>query len=105
VLRLIAIASVKIMAVTFYIAGYLAGFADGQSTVSLDCAPPTVGEALNALWQKHLGLRDRVLTDTGEVRPHVNVFVGNRSIKWESGLETGLNGNEEISILPAVSGG
>ncbi|PYQ13487.1 MAG: hypothetical protein DMH00_04285 [Acidobacteria bacterium] len=39
------------------------------------------------------------------MRPHVNLFVGNESIRYTGGLSTPLTGDCEISILPAVSGG
>lgn len=93
------------MSVTFYIAGYLSAFAGGQSTIELGYTPRTVGEALDELWNRHIGLRDRVLTELGDVRPHVNIFVGNNSIGRKSGLSTTLQEGTEIFILPAVSGG
>src|SRR5262249_25486117 len=64
-----------------------------------------VGDALAALWALHPGVRDRVVTEQGEVRPHVNVFVGVESIRFTGGLETPLRDGAEISIVPAVSGG
>lgn len=48
---------------------------------------------------------DRVLTEQGEVRPHVNVFVGEESIRYTGGLATPLTDGAEIAIVPAVSGG
>jgi molybdopterin converting factor small subunit len=64
-----------------------------------------VGEALEALWKVHPELKDRVLTEQGEVRPHVNVFVGDESVRHTGSLKTPLPGACEIAILPAVSGG
>ncbi len=51
------------------------------------------------------GVRDRVVTEQGQVRPHVNVFVGDESIRFTGGLSTPLSDGAEISIVPAVSGG
>jgi molybdopterin synthase sulfur carrier subunit len=93
------------MAVTFYIAGYLSSFAEGNSSIVMNESPSTVGEALTALWTRHVGLRDRIVTESGEIRPHVNIFVGSRSVKRESGLQTTVEEGDEISILAAVSGG
>ena len=47
----------------------------------------------------------RVLTELGEVRQHVNVFVDGESIRDLGGLATPVGGNAEIFILPALSGG
>ncbi len=48
---------------------------------------------------------DRVVDERGEMRPHVNVFVGVEAIRWTGGLATALPDGAEISIVPAVSGG
>ena len=93
------------MPVVFHIPGYLRGFTGGENRVSMDGSYATVGEALAALWSRHPGVRDRVVTELGEVRTHVNVFVGTESIRYTGGLETPLPEGSEVSIVPAVSGG
>jgi molybdopterin synthase sulfur carrier subunit len=93
------------MAVTFMIPGYLRAFTGGAGRVALDGRPTTVGEALARLWALHPGVRDRVVTEQGEVRPHVNVFVGHDSIRHTGGLGTPVSEGAEIWIVPAVSGG
>ena len=93
------------MAVLVHLPGYVREFTGGLSRVTLAGAPGTVGEALDALWALHPGVRARVVTEQGEVRQHVNVFVGSESIRFTGGLGTPLAGDAEISIVPAVSGG
>lgn len=93
------------MGVVVHIPGYLRQFTDGRDRVVLDTAPATVGDALAALWDAHPGVRDRIVTEAGAVRPHVNVFVGDESIRYTGGLATPLEDRAEISIIPAVSGG
>lgn len=93
------------MAVTFHIPGPLLPLTGGQGTVVLDASPATVGEALSALTSSYPGVASRVMTEEGRVRPHVNVFVGRESIRFTGGLETPLHEGDEISIIPAVSGG
>ena len=93
------------MPVVFSIPSYLRPFAEGRSRVELEGSPATVSEALEALWTLHPGLRDRVVTEQGEIRPHINVFVGDESIRFAGGLATPLPEESEISILPAISGG
>jgi len=46
-----------------------------------------------------------VLTEQGQLRRHVNVFVGDESIAFMQGLETRVEDGETITIVPAVSGG
>jgi len=91
--------------VTFQIAGYLTDFTGGDAEIKLDVAPATVRDGLNELWSRHAGLRDRVLTEQGEVRQHVNVFVNSQMVRRNEVLDKQLDGNAEICIMPAVSGG
>jgi len=88
-----------------HIPAYLAGFAGGQRSLQLASSPATVSEAFDALWQMHPALRDRVLDERGEVRQHINVFVGEESIRFTNGLGTPVPDKSEILIVPAVSGG
>jgi sulfur-carrier protein len=93
------------MGVAFMIPGYLRQYTGGAARIETDASPATVGEALERLWALQPGVRDRVVTEQGEVRPHVNVFVGSESIRFTGGLETPVRDGEEIWIVPAVSGG
>jgi molybdopterin converting factor small subunit len=91
--------------ITFQISGYLTEFTGGRAEISVDGTAPTVGEALQKLWSVHAGLRDRVLTEQGYVRPHINVFVNSEVIRREQALQARISGDTEICIMPAVSGG
>ena len=66
---------------------------------------PRVRDALQALWTLYPGLRDRLVTEQGQIREHLNVFVANEDVRYTGGLATPLPPNSEISIVPAVSGG
>ena len=91
--------------VTYQIAGYLTEFTGGEAEMKLDITPPTVGEALNELWSRHVGLRDRVLTEQGQVRQHVNIFVNSNVVRRDQVLDLSIDGTADICIMPAVSGG
>jgi sulfur-carrier protein len=93
------------MAVTVVIPGPLLPLTDGRARVSLEAGPATVADVLAELWRRHPGLRDRVLTEQGHVRPHVNVFVGDESIRYLGGLAAEVPDGAVLTILPAVSGG
>ena len=64
----------------------------------------TVGEALDALYERFDGLRERI-TEDGELRRFVNVYVGGEDIRFGEGLDTPVGEGDEITILPAVAGG
>jgi molybdopterin synthase sulfur carrier subunit len=91
--------------ITINITGFLTDFTAGRNKITLGTSPKTVGEALAALWQIHPGLRDRVLTEQGRVRLHVNVFLEDENIRRRELLETQLREDSEITILPSVTGG
>jgi molybdopterin converting factor small subunit len=91
--------------VTFFIAAPLRALAGGREQVQIEGSPASVGAALEALWVLYPGLRDRVATEQGEIREHVNVFVGNENIRFADGLMTAVPDGAEISIFHAVSGG
>ena len=92
------------MPVTIYLSGHLKSYTGGETEVRLDSDFAAVGNVLDSLWKLHPALRDRILTEQGEIRQHVNVFVGSDDVKRLKGLETPIKGNE-IHIFNAVSGG
>jgi len=91
--------------ITFQIAGYLTEFTAGAAEIRIEGTAATVRDALNDLWAQHVGLKDRVLTEQGEVRQHVNIFVNNSIVRRDQVLDAPLNDTAEICIMPAVSGG
>ncbi len=91
--------------ITFNVAGFLTDFTNGQNRIVLDSVPATVAQALESLWQQHVGLRDRVVNEQGQLRPHVNIFINDENVRHKELLDTRLPETCEITILPAVSGG
>ena len=91
--------------VTFNIAGFLADFTNGRSEIPVNSSPTTVEEALHELWRLHVGLRDRVVKEQGQLRTHVNIFVDGENIRRKQLLDTPISNQTEITILPSVSGG
>ena len=93
------------MPLLFHIPGALREFTAGRSTVKVEYAGGTVQHALTALCAQHPGVRDRILTEQGQVRQHINIFVGNEDVRYTGGLATAVPDGSDISIVPAVSGG
>jgi MoaD family protein len=90
------------MPVTVKIPTQLRAATDGESEIEVEGA--TVGEALDALFDEHDGLRERI-TEDGDLRRFVNVFVSGEDIRFQDGLETPISDGDEVTILPAVAGG
>lgn len=93
------------MSVTFHIPRALREFTSGHSSVELEPSGETLGDALSALWTACPGVRDRVVNEQGQVRQHINIFVGNENVRYTGGLATSVPAGSQITIVPAVSGG
>jgi len=91
--------------ITVLVSGFLTDFTGGARTIELDATPASVQDALTCLWTRHLALRDRVVTERGELRPHIGLFVNGDHIRHLHGLETAMKAGDELTILPAISGG
>ena len=65
----------------------------------------TVREVIDELDRRHPGFASYIVDETGRLRRHVNVFVGDESIRYSGGLATRVSEGDELSIIPAVSGG
>jgi molybdopterin converting factor small subunit len=92
------------MAVTVFLSGHLKSFTGGETQIALKSDLDSVAAVLDSLWKRHPALRDRVLIEQGEIRRHVNIFLGSDDVKRLDGLNTKLN-SDEIHIFNAVSGG
>jgi sulfur-carrier protein len=93
------------MTVRFWIPGPLRSLTGGRSQVDVETSGGTLRDALEALFAVHPAMRDRMLTERGAIREHVNVFIGNSEARAMGGLATSLADGMEISVLPAISGG
>lgn len=93
------------MSLVFVIPGPLRELAGNAAEVRVEGSAQSVSDALALLWSRCPAVRDRVITELGEVRPHVNIFVDGESIRDTGGLAAPVRDGAEIFILPAVSGG
>jgi molybdopterin synthase sulfur carrier subunit len=94
-----------IVTVTFHIPGPLREFTEGRSKVKIEHSSTTLADALSALCILYPGLRDRIATEQGEIREHINIFIGDEDVRFTGGLASRLYAASEISIVPAISGG
>ena len=91
------------MSVTVKIPTQLRTVTGGEAEATVDEAT-TVGEALDGLYDRFDGLRDRIAED-GDLRRFVNVYVAGEDIRFLEGLDTPVEDGDEVTILPAVAGG
>ncbi len=75
----------------------------GASVLHLSAA--SVRAVLEELERRHPKLYRSICDETGAVRRHVNLFVNTSHVRERDGLDTALVPGDEVTILPAVSGG
>src|SRR5215207_3369761 len=90
------------MSVTVKIPAQLRAATGGEGELEVEGS--TVGEALDAVFDQHDGLRERITQD-GDLRRFVNVYVSGEDIRFQDGLDTPVSEGDEVTILPAVAGG
>lgn len=91
------------VSVRVHVPGVLSPYCGGKPKLDVEAA--TVRAALGELEKRHPALHRCICDETGAVRRHVNLFVNKSHVRDLSGLETPLSSGDEISIIPAVSGG
>ena len=77
--------------------------AGGQRTVEIEAA--TLAEALDELFRLYPLLRRHLTDEAGELREHVNVFLGETNIRWIEDWTEPLAPALDLTVLQAVSGG
>jgi hypothetical protein len=70
-----------------------------------DVPGATVREVLDEIERRHPGFASYVTDETGRLRMHVNVFVGEEPIRDRERLSDRLAPDSAVFILQALSGG
>jgi len=65
----------------------------------------TVRELIDELERRHPGLAHYVIDETGRLRRHVNLFVGEEPVRDRANLSDALAPDSRVFILQALSGG
>ena len=90
---------------TFVVSGPLRELAGNRGEIRVDGQAAALSDALSLLWKECPAFRDRVLTERGAVRPHLNIFVDGEHMRDAGGFAARVRDGSEIIILPALSGG
>ena len=85
------------------IPGPLRTLADGAGEVAV--RGDTVAAVLEKLVIAHPGLRRHLLTDAGDVRDYVNVFVNDDDVRYLDGADTPVSADDTMTIVPSIAGG
>jgi molybdopterin synthase sulfur carrier subunit len=88
----------EIMPVTFQIPNALREFTAGHSRVEIECSPATLADAFSMIWTLYPGVRDRIVTEQGQVRDRINIYIGDEPVRYRGGLRSTVSKGSEISI-------
>ena len=91
------------MTITIHVPTMLRDYCAGASELAMSGASLRV--VLEELERRHPALHRSICDETGAVRRHVNLFVNTHNMRDRNGLDTPLVPGDEVTILPAVSGG
>jgi adenylyltransferase/sulfurtransferase len=75
----------------------------GESEVSVQGS--TVAEALDDLVVRFPALRPHLFNGDGRLRPFVNLFLEEENIKDLQGVETPLQEDARLLLIPSIAGG
>lgn len=93
------------MSVTVRIPTLLRAYVQDQSKVEITPEVETLRGVLDALEQMAPGILQRVVSDSGELRRFVNLYVDDDDVRTLEGLNTPTPAGCSVSIVPAVAGG
>lgn len=89
--------------VTVLIPTPLREFTDGESEVT--ATGETIQDLIEDLEASHPGIKERICTEDGELREFLNIYLDDEDIRFMDELETEVQEDAEISIIPAIAGG
>ena len=78
-------------------------YAEGQSSIT--SPGEKVSEVLEFTMEQYPLLKKHLLSDDQQLRPFVNVFLGDENIKELQGIETPLKEDDTLLIIPSIAGG
>ena len=65
----------------------------------------TVNEALLNVEKKYPGILNYIVEDNGQLRKHINIFLGEELIKDRQTMQDKIAAKDELLIFQALSGG
>ncbi len=81
----------------------LRSYVDGKSEVPVQ--GKTVADAMESLMTQFPTLRPHLTNGEGQLRPFVNLFLGENNVRDLQGLQTQLAEGDKLLLIPSVAGG
>ena len=71
----------------------------------IEVAGNNVSEVVHAIGDKYPKLLSYIIDESGALRKHVNIFIGNRMVQDREKLSDAVSEDDEVFIIQALSGG
>ena len=81
----------------------LRSYTDGQAEINV--IGGNVAEAMQSLIEQYPTLKPHLFNGDGRLRPFVNLFLGENNVRDLQGLETPLDENARVLLIPSIAGG
>ena len=65
----------------------------------------SISELVADLEKQFPGIKDRLCEDDGTIRKFINFYVNDEDIRFLDGVNTKINNEDIVSIIPAIAGG
>ena len=65
----------------------------------------SISELVVDLEEQFPGIKDRLCEDDGTIRKFINIYVNDEDIRFLDGVNTKINNEDIVSIIPAIAGG
>jgi len=81
----------------------LRSYTSGKSEIQVSGS--NISEALTDLTAQYPPIKPHLFNDSGELRPFVNLFVGENNIKDLQGVATPIQDGDRLVLIPSIAGG
>jgi molybdopterin converting factor small subunit len=81
----------------------LRSYVNGQSEIPVQGS--TVAAAMESLLTQYPAMRPHLTSTNGQLRPFVNLFLGESNVRDLQGLETPLKEDDKLLLIPSIAGG
>lgn len=91
------------MAVAVLIPTVLRKHTEGKDQVSAKGS--NIREILRDLEGQYSGFTKNLYGDDGDLKPFINIYINEEDIRFLQDLDTPVESNDTVTILPAIAGG
>jgi len=79
-------------------------YTEGKSEIQISGL--TVADAMDDLVNQYPDMKQHIFNEDGQLRPFINLFLGEDNVKdLEQGLDTPLDENQRLLLIPSIAGG